>query len=374
MVSLARRVLNLSSNTVDSHHMEARTGRSPRPAILWALFVVGLLISSSVTFAQEEDIIAGPYGVPRMVKDDLGNFQEPIEVFKSSTARVFIPDITGPTWAAWHVKMSSDHDFTYFVDVYSYYPAKRATAVELIYVDTRDPIHVILQTTLYRKVVDISKNPILRQATSNITAIVRPEAIRQTAEAAAIQDGLYQNRLLQAKMSACISPSDPDCTLSDSEFKKKHPVYRRPPLQLTPGAVPGVNCGVGTNRSCCCAGEANSQAGAKSAQTDNGTSLPDSNGICKIGGSISAPVAVITPLAEYTLEARRVHYEAVCVISVIVDPQGNTRDLRVIRGLEYGLTERALQAVSKYKFRPALKDGIAPVSVRATIEVNFRLS
>jgi hypothetical protein len=356
MVRFARRVLNLSSNTVDSHLMEARTGHSPRPAILWVLFAVGLLISSSVAPAQEEDIIAGPYGVPRMVKDDLGNFQESIEVFRSATTRMFIPDITGPAWAAWHVKKTGERDFTYFVDVYSYYPAKRATAVELIYVNTRDSTHVTVQTMFYRKAIDISKNPILRQATSKITALVRPEAMRQPSETAAMQQTIHQNAELQARMAACIA-NDPDCNLSLLDFEKKHPAYPKPALELVPGAIPGVNCGVGTNRSCCCASGANGPTGVKTTQSDNSTSLPDSNGTYKIGGSISAPVAVITPSAEYTLEARRVHYEAVCVISVIVDPQGNTRDLQVIRGLEYGLTERALQAVSTYKFRPALKDG-----------------
>lgn len=29
--------------------------------------------------------------------------------------------------------------------------------------------------------------------------------------------------------------------------------HPRPPLQLIPGAIPGVNCGVGTDKSCCCA-------------------------------------------------------------------------------------------------------------------------
>jgi TonB family protein len=37
-----------------------------------------------------------------------------------------------------------------------------------------------------------------------------------------------------------------------------------------------------------------------------------------------------------------------------------------------GLDEKALEAVRKYKFKPAMKGG-APVPVMMSIEVNFRL-
>jgi TonB family protein len=46
--------------------------------------------------------------------------------------------------------------------------------------------------------------------------------------------------------------------------------------------------------------------------------------------------------------------------------------MRVIRSLGLGLDEKALEAVRQWKFRPGYKDG-KPVTVEATIEVNFRL-
>jgi periplasmic protein TonB len=45
----------------------------------------------------------------------------------------------------------------------------------------------------------------------------------------------------------------------------------------------------------------------------------------------------------------------------------------VVRPLGMGLDEKALEAVRKYKFKPALKDGRTPVPVMVTIAVNFRL-
>jgi TonB family protein len=44
----------------------------------------------------------------------------------------------------------------------------------------------------------------------------------------------------------------------------------------------------------------------------------------------------------------------------------------VARTLGYGLDEKALEAIRKYHFKPAMK-GKAPVPVMITVEVNFRL-
>jgi len=96
-------------------------------------------------------------------------------------------------------------------------------------------------------------------------------------------------------------------------------------------------------------------------------------GVYQIGGGVSAPEAIFTPEAEFSDEARRAKYQGVCLISLIVDAQGNPQDPRVIRALGMGLDEKALEAVRKYKFKPAMKDRRTPVPVRITIEVNFRL-
>ena len=96
-------------------------------------------------------------------------------------------------------------------------------------------------------------------------------------------------------------------------------------------------------------------------------------GLFRIGGNISAPVAIVQPEAEFSDEARRAKYQGVCLVSLIVDAQGNPQNPRIIRALGMGLDEKALEAVRKYKFKPAMKDGKTPVPVMITIEVNFRL-
>jgi len=96
-------------------------------------------------------------------------------------------------------------------------------------------------------------------------------------------------------------------------------------------------------------------------------------GLYRLGGGDTPPVALNSVEAEFSDEARRAKYQGVCLISLIVDAQGNPQNPRVIRALGMGLDEKALEAVRKYRFKPALKDHKTPVAVMITVEVNFRL-
>jgi protein TonB len=95
-------------------------------------------------------------------------------------------------------------------------------------------------------------------------------------------------------------------------------------------------------------------------------------GLYRIGGEVSAPVPLNNVEAEFSDEARRAKYQGVCLISLIVDTQGNPQNPRVIQALGMGLDEKALEAVRKYKFKPAMK-GKTPVPVMITVLVNFHL-
>jgi periplasmic protein TonB len=96
-------------------------------------------------------------------------------------------------------------------------------------------------------------------------------------------------------------------------------------------------------------------------------------GLYQIGGRVSAPVVIHAVEAEFSDEARRAKYQGVCLISLIVDAQGNPQNIRVARSLGMGLDEKAIEAIRQYKFKPAMKDGRTPVPVPITIEVDFRL-
>jgi TonB family protein len=59
-------------------------------------------------------------------------------------------------------------------------------------------------------------------------------------------------------------------------------------------------------------------------------------------------------------------------LQLVVDENGHARDLKVIQSLGFGLDERAVEAVQKWRFQPGEQNG-KPVAVATTIEVNFRL-
>jgi len=95
-------------------------------------------------------------------------------------------------------------------------------------------------------------------------------------------------------------------------------------------------------------------------------------GVYKVGGGISAPTAVSAPDPNYTEEARRAKMQGTCVLWLIVDSTGHPRDIRVIRGLGFGLDAKAIEAVKQWRFNPSLKDG-RPVDVQISVEVEFHL-
>jgi TonB family protein len=95
-------------------------------------------------------------------------------------------------------------------------------------------------------------------------------------------------------------------------------------------------------------------------------------GVFKVGGGISAPQPISTPDPEYTEEARRAKTQGTCILWMIVDAEGHPRDIRVVRGLGFGLDVKAIDAVKQWRFEPAKKDGKA-VNVQISVEVGFRL-
>jgi TonB family protein len=91
-----------------------------------------------------------------------------------------------------------------------------------------------------------------------------------------------------------------------------------------------------------------------------------------VGAGVTAPRLVSKVEPEYSEEARAAKYQGTVVVAVTIDTNGIAQDMRVTRSLGMGLDDKAVQAISQWKFSPGTKDG-QPVSVMATIEVNFRL-
>jgi protein TonB len=104
---------------------------------------------------------------------------------------------------------------------------------------------------------------------------------------------------------------------------------------------------------------------------------PGSDGGCcqgaySVGGGVAAPVPIYAPEPAYSEEARKAKFGGIVRLWIVVDARGVVRSVRVAKNLGMGLDEEAVKTVSNWKFRPALRQGVA-VPVQVQVEVSFRL-
>jgi len=78
------------------------------------------------------------------------------------------------------------------------------------------------------------------------------------------------------------------------------------------------------------------------------------------------------PEPQYTEEARRNQVSGTVVLRVVFSSSGEVVQIRAVRTLPFGLTERAIAAARQIQFVPAVKGG-QPVSVAMQLEYNFNL-
>jgi TonB family protein len=89
--------------------------------------------------------------------------------------------------------------------------------------------------------------------------------------------------------------------------------------------------------------------------------------------NVSYPPAVIYQTdPSYTDAARRAGLQGTVRISLVVGEDGAPQNLRVISPLGLGLDEKAIEAVTQWRFLPPLVNGEL-LRIRAVIEVNFHL-
>ena len=85
------------------------------------------------------------------------------------------------------------------------------------------------------------------------------------------------------------------------------------------------------------------------------------------------PKALQNPKPDYTQEARDARIEGTIILLATIRKDGSADDIKVVRGLGYGLDESAVYAVAKdWRFSPATRDGL-PIDFEVVIEVQFRL-
>lgn len=91
------------------------------------------------------------------------------------------------------------------------------------------------------------------------------------------------------------------------------------------------------------------------------------------GAKMGPQVAVDSGKARSLNDPREVKFSGISIVAVTIDAKGNPQHVYVVKSLSPTLDAKALEAVRRYHFRPAVKDGIIPVPVQITVEVDFRL-
>jgi protein TonB len=105
---------------------------------------------------------------------------------------------------------------------------------------------------------------------------------------------------------------------------------------------------------------------------DDGTGGGAGGGPYRPGSGVEPPRLLREVKAQYTEEARSRGVTGRVVLEIVIRADGNVGDVKILRGLGYGLDDRAIAAVRNWKFSPARRLG-NPVDVIVEVEVEFSL-
>ena len=98
-----------------------------------------------------------------------------------------------------------------------------------------------------------------------------------------------------------------------------------------------------------------------------------SSGIYPAGKQgVTVPQVIYNPEPGFSDEARKAKMQGVVTLLLVVGKDGRTYNIRVGQSLGMGLDEKAMEAVSRWRFKPATLNG-QPVATQIAVEVDFHL-
>ena len=101
------------------------------------------------------------------------------------------------------------------------------------------------------------------------------------------------------------------------------------------------------------------------------TSSTESN-VLRVGGRVQAPELIRRVEPKYPDEAKSYRVSGVVILEATIDEAGTVTRTRVVKGLPFGLSEAATEAVANWRYKPATMDG-KPVKVAYNVSVEFNL-
>lgn len=159
-----------------------------------------------------------------------------------------------------------------------------------------------------------------------------------------------QPETLQAALKTIFSPSLAQSLSAETPQKRDIDLASLPVLAIQPGQKPKASpYPIGLPHK------------GAAMLTDSESHLP-----------ITAPSPAYLAEPQYTRQARKHKIQGTCDIQLIVSKDGFPEHIRIIKSLSDGLDQRAIAAVSQYRFHPATKNG-KPVAVQLAVVVKFHL-
>lgn len=95
-------------------------------------------------------------------------------------------------------------------------------------------------------------------------------------------------------------------------------------------------------------------------------------GVYRPGSGVDPPRLLREVRADYTDDARRKNITGEVVLEIVIRRDGSVGDVKLLRGLNAGLDQRAIEAVRQWRFAPARLKG-TPVDVAVEVSVEFKL-
>jgi len=108
-------------------------------------------------------------------------------------------------------------------------------------------------------------------------------------------------------------------------------------------------------------------------QNDPSKTSSETEKVYHVGDDGVRPPRVIHQVdPSYDEASRKAKLNGHVVLTFIVAPDGKPRDIRVVKSLSPGLDQKSIEAVSKWKFTPATKDG-KPIAIEIQAETTFKI-
>lgn len=177
----------------------------------------------------------------------------------------------------------------------------------------------------------------------------------------------------------------PETTVGDAALSKSlpRPTGAKDGAEASPSSGPGSNAGIGKGQG---TGVGTSNGAGQGVGRDSnlgGGAAEQGGGLidglrlgedAEIFDATNAlqPRILFKEKARYTEEARQQAIRGSVVLSIVFGADARIYNIQVIQGLPQGLTETAIEAAKKIRFRPAIRNGV-PVHVRMQVEFNFNV-